>query len=68
MAVDLFYLSEKEQKAVAAAASEDKAKMNPKNAVAIRAEAGHITQKSIRKIVGAAADQKKKRWSILGYG
>ena len=37
-AVDLSYLSEKEQKAVAAAVSEDKVKLNPKNAAAIRAE------------------------------
>ena len=57
-AVDLSYLSEKEQKAVAAAASEDKVKLNPKNAAAIRAESGNITQKSIREI--AAARHKKK--------
>ena len=35
--MDLSYLSEKEQKAVAAAASENKVKLNPKNAAAIRA-------------------------------
>ena len=57
-AVDLSYLSEKEQKAVAAAVSEDKVKLNPKNAAAIRAESGNITQKSIREI--AAARHKKK--------
>ena len=59
-AVDLSYLSEKEQKAVAAAVSEDKVKLNPKNAAAIRAESGNITQKSIRKIADSAARQKKK--------
>jgi ParB family chromosome partitioning protein len=59
-AVDLSYLSEKEQKAVAAAVSEDKVKLNPKNAAAIRAESGNITQKSIREIVDSADRQKKK--------
>ena len=59
-AVDLSYLSEKEQEAVAAAASEDKVKLNPKNAAAIRAESGNITQKSIREIADSAARQKKK--------
>ena len=59
-AVDLSYLSEKEQKAVAAAASEDKVKLNPKNAAAIRAESGNITQKSIQEIVDSADRQKKK--------
>jgi len=59
-AVDLSYLSEKEQKAVAAAVSEDKVKLNPKNAAAIRAESGNITQKSIRKIADSAARQNKK--------
>ena len=59
-AVDLSYLSEKEQKAVAAAVSEDKVKLNPKNAAAIRAESGNITQKSIREIADSAARQKKK--------
>lgn len=59
-AVDLSYLSEKDQKAVAAAVSEDKVKLNPKNAAAIRAESGNITQKSIRKIADSAARQKKK--------
>ena len=59
-AVDLSYLSEKEQKAVAAAASEDKVKLNPKNAAAIRAESGNITRKSIREIADSAARQKKK--------
>lgn len=59
-AVDLSYLSEKEQKAVAAAASEDKVKLNPKNAAAIRAESGNITQKSIREIADSAARHKKK--------
>ena len=38
-------LSEKEQKAVAAAVSEDKVKLNPKNAAAIRAESGNITRR-----------------------
>ena len=59
-AVDLSYLSEKEQKAVATAVSEDKVKLNPKNAAAIRAESGNITRKSIREIVDSAARQKKK--------
>ena len=59
-AVDLSYLSEKEQKAVAAAVSEDKVKLNPKNAAAIRAESGNITQKSIQEIVDSADRQKKK--------
>ena len=59
-AVDLSYLSEKEQKAVAAAVSEDKVKLNPKNAAAIRAESGNITQKSIREIADSAARNKKK--------
>ena len=59
-AVDLSYLSEKEQKAVAAAVSEDKVKLNPKNAAAIRAEYGNITQKSIQEIVDSADRQKKK--------
>ena len=58
-AVDLSYLSEKEQKAVAAV-SEDKVKLNPKNAAAIRAESGNITQKSIREIADSAARHKKK--------
>ena len=58
-AVDLSYLSEKEQKAVAAAVSEDKVKLNPKNAAAIRAESGNITQK-IREIVDSGTSQKKK--------
>ena len=59
-AVDLSYLSEKEQKAVAVAASEDKVKLNPKNAAAIRAESGNITQKSIQEIADSAARNKKK--------
>ena len=59
-AVDLSYLSEKEQKAVAAAVSEDKVKLNPKNAAAIRAESGNITQKKIREIADSGASQKKK--------
>ena len=59
-AVDLSYLSEKEQKAVAAMVSEDKVKLNPKNAAAIRAESGNITQKSIQEIVDSADRQKKK--------
>lgn len=59
-AVDLSNLSEKEQKAVAAAVSEDKVKLNPKNAAAIRAESGNITQKSIQEIVDSADRQKKK--------
>ena len=59
-AVDLSYLSEKEQKAVAAAASEDKVKLNPKNAAAIRAESGNITQKKIREIADSVSRQKKK--------
>ena len=59
-AVDLSYLSEEEQKAVAAAVSEDKVKLNPKNTAAIRAESGNITQKSIREIADSAARQKKK--------
>ena len=59
-AVDLSYLSEKEQKAVASAVSEDKVKLNPKNAAAIRAESGNITQKSIQEIVDSADRQKKK--------
>ena len=59
-AVDLSYLSEKEQKAVAAAVSEDKVKLNPKNAAAIRAESGNIMQKSIREIADSAARHKKK--------
>ena len=59
-AVDLSYLSEKEQKAVVAAVSEDKVKLNPKNAAAIRAESGNITQKSIREIADSAARNKKK--------
>ena len=59
-AVDLSYLSEKEQKAVAAAASEDKVKLNPKNAAAIRAESGNITQRKIREIVDSGTSQKKK--------
>lgn len=59
-AVDLSYLSEKEQKAVAAAVSEDKVKLNPKNAAAIRAESGNITQKSIQEIADSAARNKKK--------
>ena len=59
-AVDLSFLSEKEQKAVAAAVSEDKVKLNPKNAAAIRAESGNITRKSIREIADSAARQKKK--------
>ena len=59
-AVDLSYLSEKEQKAVAAAASEDKVKLNPKNAAAIRAESGNITQKKIREIADSGGSQKKK--------
>ena len=59
-AVDLSYLSEKEQKAVVTMVSEDKVKLNPKNAAAIRAESGNITQKSIRKIADSAARQKKK--------
>ena len=58
-AVDLSYLSEKEQKAVAAAASENKVKLNPKNAAAIRAESGNITQK-IREFADSGASQKKK--------
>ena len=59
-AVDLSYLSEKEQEAVAAAASEDKVKLNPKNAAAIRAESGNITQKKIREIADSVSRQKKK--------
>ncbi len=59
-AVDLSYLSEKEQKAVAAAALEDKVKLNPKNAAAIRAESGNITQKKIREIADSGASQRKK--------
>ena len=59
-AVDLSYLSEKEQKAVAAAVSEDKVKLNPKNAAAIRAESGNITKKKIREIADSGASQKKK--------
>ena len=59
-AVDLSYLSEKEQKAVAVAVSEDKVKLNPKNVAAIRAESGNITRKSIREIVDSAARHKKK--------
>ena len=49
-----------EQKAVAAAVSEDKVKLNPKNAAAIRAESGNITQKRIREIAELAVRQKKK--------
>lgn len=59
-AVDLSYLSEKEQKAVAAATLEDKVKLNPKNAAAIRAESGNITQRKIREIVDSGTSQKKK--------
>ena len=35
-------------------------KLNPKNAAAIRAESGNITQKKIREIADSGASQKKK--------
>ena len=35
-------------------------KLNPKNAAAIRAESGNITQKKIREIVDSGVGQKKK--------